>query len=215
MTPLYGWANFYVIVGSSAGALIGLQFVVMTLLANMPIARVDAQPGEAFGTPNVVHFGVVLLLSAVGSAPWQGIALVAVLWGFVGLSGVVYAVSVARRLRRQTVYQAVFEDWLFHVLLPLVAYSMVAVSAYAAYSHPHPALFLVGGAALLLLFIGIHNAWDAVTYHVFVKKQNHGKVSAIGEKPSGPKRDRWFLLMQAGHQIEAEVACELVLWVRD
>ena len=189
MTVFYGWANFYVIVGSSAGALIGLQFVVMTLLSNMPIARVDAQAGEAFGTPNVVHFGVVLLLSAVGSAPWQGIAIVAILWALWALVGVVYAVNVARRLRRQKVYQAVFEDWLFHALLPLVAYSMVAVAAYAAYSRPRPALFLVGGAALLLLFIGIHNAWDAVTYHVFVKKQNYGKVSGISEEPSRPKGD--------------------------
>jgi len=37
MNPLGTWQNFYVIVGSSAGALIGLQFVVMTLIANMPI----------------------------------------------------------------------------------------------------------------------------------------------------------------------------------
>jgi len=32
MTALSGWENFYVIVGSSAGALIGLQFVVITLI---------------------------------------------------------------------------------------------------------------------------------------------------------------------------------------
>jgi len=64
MTSLSGWQNFYVIVGSSAGALIGLQFVVMTLIANMPITRNDAHAGDAFTTPTVVHFGVVLLLSA-------------------------------------------------------------------------------------------------------------------------------------------------------
>ena len=127
MTALSGWENFYVIVGSSAGALIGLQFVVMTLIANMPITRGDAQAGDAFTTPTVVHFGVVLLLSAVGSAPWDGIAAVAILWGLVGLSGVVYVVLVARRLRSQTVYQAVFEDRLFHVLLPFTAYAMLAV----------------------------------------------------------------------------------------
>jgi hypothetical protein len=63
-TALDGWENFYVIVGSSAGALIGLQFVVITLIADMPIARSDAQAGGAFATPSVVHFGVVLLLSA-------------------------------------------------------------------------------------------------------------------------------------------------------
>jgi hypothetical protein len=128
MTALDGWENFYVIVGSSAGALIGLQFVVMTLLADMPLARSDTQAGQAFGTPNVVHFGVVLLLSAIVSAPWQDIALVAVLWGLIGLSGVVYAAVVARRMRSQTAYHAVFEDWLFHGLLPLTAYAMLAGS---------------------------------------------------------------------------------------
>src|SRR5207253_10016355 len=107
MTALSGWQNFYVIVGSSAGALIGLQFVVMTLIANMPITRGDAQAGDAFTTPTVVHFGAVLLLSAVVSAPWDGIAAVAVLWGLMGFGGAVYVVLVARRLRSQTAYRAV------------------------------------------------------------------------------------------------------------
>jgi hypothetical protein len=35
MTAIAGWENFYVIVGSSAGALIGLQFVVITLLSTV------------------------------------------------------------------------------------------------------------------------------------------------------------------------------------
>ena len=30
--PLQGWESFYVIVGTSAGALTGLQFVVLTLI---------------------------------------------------------------------------------------------------------------------------------------------------------------------------------------
>ena len=175
MSALAEWNSFYVIVGSSAGALIGLQFVVIALIADLPIARGAAQAGAAFTTPSVVHFGVVLLLSAVASAPWHGIATVAALWGLAGLGGVVYAVLVARRLRVQTTYQPVFEDWLFHVLLPFAAYAMLAGSAYAAHSHARPALFIVGAAALLLLFIGIHNAWDAVTYHVFVKKRNSGE----------------------------------------
>lgn len=171
MSPLVGWENFYVIVGSSAGALIGLQFVVITLIAERPIAHADAQAGDAFSTPSVVHFGVVLLLSAVVSAPWYGIGVVALLWGLVGLGGIVYAVVVARRMRVQTAYKPVFEDWLFHVLLPFTAYAMLGGSAIAARSLTRPALFTVGAAALLLLFVGIHNAWDAVTYHVFVRRR--------------------------------------------
>jgi len=174
MTVLNGWGNFYVIVGSSAGALIGLQFVVITLIAARPIAQADAQTGGAFATPSVVHFGVVLLLSAIASAPWNGITTVAVLWGLVGLCGVVYVVVVARRMRVQSAYQPVSEDWLFHVLLPFAAYAVLAISASAACSHARPTLFLVGAAALLLLFVGIHNAWDAVTYHVFVGSKQEG-----------------------------------------
>src|SRR5262249_22605255 len=169
MTALVAWQNFYVIVGSSAGALIGLQFVVLSLIAARPIARSDAQAGHAFGTPTIVHFGAVLVLSGILSAPWKGIGTAAALLGLVGLSGVVYSGIVARRMRVQTAYQPEFEDWLFHALLPCVAYLMLAASAYAARTHLHEALFGVGASVLLLLLIGIHNAWDAVTYHVFIK----------------------------------------------
>src|SRR4030095_4600835 len=131
MSPLNGWDNFYVIVGSSAGALIGLQFVVITLIAEMPV-RGAAQASGAFSTPSVVHFGVVLLLSAIVSAPWTGIGIVAFLWGLVGLCGVVYALIVVRRMRKQTAYQPVFEDWLFHVLLPFASYAVLASAAYLA-----------------------------------------------------------------------------------
>jgi hypothetical protein len=170
MTALSAWENFYVIVGSSAGALIGLQFVVITLIAAMPRGAGTAQAGAAFSTPNVVHFGAVLLLSGILSAPWEAISPAAVLWGVLGLSGIVYEIVVARRMRTQGVYKPVFEDWLFHVLLPFAAYSTLAIAAFAADSHLHEALFAIGAAALLLLFVGIHNAWDAVTYHVFVSR---------------------------------------------
>ena len=170
MTALSVWENFYVIVGSSAGALIGLQFVVLTLIASRPVGAGTAQAGHAFSTPNIVHFGAVLLLSGMLSAPWQTITPAAVLWGLLGLSGTVYVSVVARRMRRQGVYKPVFEDWLFHVLLPLVAYATLAGTAFEAGSHLSAALFGIGAAALLLLFVGIHNAWDAVTYHVFESK---------------------------------------------
>ena len=171
MTELAGWDSYYVIVGSPAGALIGLQFVVMTLIAERPPLRAE-EAGAAFATPTIVHFGAVLLLSALLRAPWQAVMPVAVLWGFAGLSGVGYVAVVARRMRVQTTYRPEFEDWLFHALLPLAAYAMLAISAVAAPSHLPEALFGVGATALLLLFIGIHNAWDAVAYHVLVNKSN-------------------------------------------
>jgi hypothetical protein len=58
MTALAGWENFYVIVGSSAGALIGLQFVVITLIAVFPIVKDVERASSAFATPTIVHFGM-------------------------------------------------------------------------------------------------------------------------------------------------------------
>jgi uncharacterized membrane protein len=82
----------------------------------------------------------------------------------------IYVVIVVRRLRTQTEYRPVFEDWLFHVLLPFGAYLTLTVSAFVAPSHIDVALFGIGAAALLLLFDGIHNARDGVAYHLFTKK---------------------------------------------
>ena len=120
----------------------------------------------------MIHFEVVLLLSALVNAPWNDVATAAVLWGIMGVIGVVYSVRVARRLRLQTAYETVFEDRLFHVVLPVTAYAMLALSACATSFH-RAAQFVTGAAVLLLLFIGIHNAWDTVTYHVFVKRKEH------------------------------------------
>jgi hypothetical protein len=86
MIEIAKWNSFYVIAGSAAGALIGLQFVVMTLISNRPVLRA-AEAGAAFATPTIIHFGVVLFLSAAVSVPWNEIRAVSVFWGLVGLSG--------------------------------------------------------------------------------------------------------------------------------
>ena len=177
MATLTEWANFYVIVGSSAGALIGLQFVVITLIADMPVEETDAQASGAFATPSVVHFAMALFLSAIVSAPWTNLIPVAVIWGLLGFIGIVYSVIVIRRFRTQTAYKPVFEDWLFHALLPLAAYGILAASGCMAVSHAEIALVLVATASLLLLFIGIHNAWDTVIYHTFVRRAREQKES--------------------------------------
>lgn len=161
------WDSFYVIVGSASGALIGLQFVVLTLIAQRPQAGVP-EAGAAFATPTIIHFSSVLFLSALLRVPWQAVTYAADWWGVMGFIGVAYAVITGHRMRRQSAYRPEFEDWLCHLFLPVVAYAMLAFSSFLAASHTRVALFWVGAAALLLLFIGIHNAWDGVSYHVFV-----------------------------------------------
>jgi predicted membrane-bound spermidine synthase len=171
MAELARWETFYEIVGSAAGALIGLQFVVMTLVAQRPSSR-SAEAAGAFATPTTVHLGTALLLSALLMMPWESISPLAALSGTVGVAGAAYTVMVVRRMRRQTAYLPEFEDWLFHALLPLLAYVILALSAFATAWRLRAALFGVGATALLLLFVGIHNAWDSTSYHVFVSRRD-------------------------------------------
>jgi hypothetical protein len=171
MPELAAWDSFYVIVGSAAGALIGLQFVVITLIAQKPTTPVP-EATAAFGTPTIVHFGTALLLSALLRAPWHTVTAPAVLCGLMGLAGVIYGAMIIRRMRMQAAYIPQFEDWLFHVVLPVAAYAILAFSALAALSFVREALFGIAAAALLLLFIGIHNAWDAVVYHVVAGRKD-------------------------------------------
>ena len=49
---------------------------------------------------------------------------------------------------------------------------VLVASAFAARPHVQEALFGVAAAVLLLLLTGIHNSWDAVTYHVFIKRHD-------------------------------------------
>ena len=159
------WESFYVIVGSSAAALIGLQFVVVTLISESPL---EASPASlaAFGTPTVVYFGGALVISAVMSAPWPSPVGISRVLLVLGGCGVVYTGIVIRRALRQKEYKPVGEDWLFHVLFPGAAYAVLLASALTVRRLTETALFGVAAVALGLLFIGIHNSWDTVMYVV-------------------------------------------------
>ena len=162
-SPLAAWETFFFLIGSSAAALTGLQFVVIALIAESA-RRATPREIEAFSTPTIVHFAGVLLVAAIVSAPWYGLSRVAIILGLCGFAGIVYTLNIIRRTRRQTTYRVVMEDWIWHVILPLIAYLLLFVSAIFLPAHAHRALFAIGATELLLVFIGLHNAWDTVTY---------------------------------------------------
>jgi hypothetical protein len=167
---LAAWESFYVIVGSSGAALTGLMFVVIALIADSGQRR-STNEIDAFGTPTIVHFCVALLIAAIVSAPWHTLRSVAVAIGLVGGIGIVYGAIVFRRARRQTGYQPVFEDWFWYSILPTVAYALFLGAGIALTPAPEAALFVIGAATLILLLVGIHNAWDTVTYVALVQRQ--------------------------------------------
>jgi hypothetical protein len=161
--PFAAWESFYVIVGSSGAALTGLQFVAVALITELRTRR-TTETFDAFATPTVVHFCAALLISSILSAPWQKVSSAAIPMAITGAGGLVYTALVVRRVRSQTLYAMVFEDWLFHTALPFLAYATVLSGGITLVGHTVDALFGIASASILLLFIGIHNAWDSVTF---------------------------------------------------
>ena len=167
---LAAWEAFYVIIGTSAAALTGLQFVVVALISDLQRRRATGAMA-AFATPQVVHFGAVLLLSAILSAPWPTLTVPDVLVAAMGFFGLAHAIVTIMRARRQTSYVPVLEDWIWHGVLPVFSYANLVIAAVLLGSRPEFALFQCGASSVMLVFIGIHNAWDTATYLVSMREE--------------------------------------------
>jgi hypothetical protein len=178
LPPLHEWETFYVIIGSSAAALTGLQFVVIALSAESNRVGGDAEM-QAFATPTVVHFCAVLLVSAILSMPGQTEGTLSWCIAVAGFSGLVYVGSVVIRMQRTKVYKPVFEDWLWHSGLPLFSYASLLTTGIVMRSSPEPALYVVAAIALLLLFTGIHNAWDAAVFIAGTRRERQEEAGVV------------------------------------
>jgi hypothetical protein len=133
MSELDKWDSFYVIVGSAAGALIGLQFVVIDFHSReTATARVRSRCCIRHTNDRLFQHNSADVGSTAG--PMAIDQPCCALVGLVGVTGIAYAIIVGRRMRVQTTYRPEFEDWVFHLLLPLGAYVMLTVSALASAS---------------------------------------------------------------------------------
>ncbi len=163
LPSLSEWGNFYVIVGSAAAALTGLQFVVIALRTDA-IAAAGERAVRAFGTPNVLHFCGVLLIAALLSMPRHGVTSLALCIAGTGIAGVALSGRVLLLARRQDSYTPVLSDWVWHVAMPLFAYAWVTAAAGVLLRSPAVALDILSAGSLVLLFIGIRNAWDSAVW---------------------------------------------------
>ena len=200
---LRAWETFYVIVGSSAGALTGLQFVVMTLIAQGRPSGARGETISAFGSPNVVHFCSALLVASILTVPWNSLRIAGLAAAGCGAAGILYSVVVLKRALRQREYRPVFEDWLWHSILPTLAYAALLVSGLTLEPHLTDALLGIAAGTLLLVFVGIHNAWDTVTYLMMgfaagqqepdrdsgEKASTNAGESAVAREPGAPRSD--------------------------
>jgi hypothetical protein len=165
MPQLAGWSNFYVIVGSSAGALTGLMFVVIALTRDIQSAG-NPHARRSFATPTIVHFTAVLSLGAVLSMPRLAGGAIGVILLTSGALLLAYIAWIYRHARRIGAYTPDLEDVMFHFVLPAVAYANVFVAGASSWAAPDTSLYMVAASMLGLLIIGIHNAWDSAVWMV-------------------------------------------------
>jgi hypothetical protein len=106
----------------------------------------------------------VLLVAAILTTPGHTIASLSFSLGVCGIGGIAYSVPIIVRMRRQKAYTPMRSDWVWNILLPLVAYVCLLGSAAVVWVSAAAALYSVAAGTLLLLYIGIHNAWDAAMW---------------------------------------------------
>lgn len=173
---LSDWRNFYMLIGTASATLTGLMFVATTILAGIDTHVPTANAGvAAFNTPTVVQFAVVLLLAGILSAPWQTFSSLSLVLGLSGLGMVLYLIIVARRMRQMPHYQSTMEDWLWYIAFPLLANVLLIVAAFVLPKNPSPALYIIGLAMMLLLLVGVRNAWDNVTFLAVERAHSENK----------------------------------------
>jgi hypothetical protein len=158
------WSNFYVMTGSSAAALTGLMFVVLTLVVGEERRQNSPDGISTFSTPTVMHFAAALLTSTILIAPWRSLPLPATLLAILGFVGAAYLLRVMVLTRRLSTYTPDAEDWAWFSILPFAAYLALLGGAIALTISPVNALFVVAAGVVALIFIGIRNAWDVITY---------------------------------------------------
>ena len=163
------WETYYLMVGSSAGALIGLLFVVITLTGEVEPAKM-ASAQRTFLTPTVFHFVAVLIISCtavVVTLPAPAMALVTFLPAAVGFA---YAVAAIIRLVTGRTTAPHWTDYIFYGVLPAIGYLWLLIAAWTIWRRAEFAEYGLAIGTMALLLLGIRDAWDLATWLVYNKK---------------------------------------------
>jgi hypothetical protein len=159
--PLSDWRDFYVTIGTASGAIVGASFIVATLALDLKEKRATGLRG--FVTPTAVHLGSVLVGSAILTVPTLNAVSLAILLGAGGLGGAVYGIVVATRIWHM---QLDLADRLCYVIVPILAYTAIAVAAFIERWAVTLAFDTLAVSMVTILIIGMRNAWDMATFMI-------------------------------------------------
>jgi hypothetical protein len=162
---LHAWREFYTFTGAAAATLMGLMFVVMTLGQPSLATEDGSRALRAFFTPTVTFFVTIIVVAMLMLIPDTAPNALAALLGAVAVGGVLYMIaSGAHRVWRAN--DLGLDDLMWYVALPYVSYASFGVAAVAIWKGAAFGLYTTAAAMLLLLLVGIRNAWDLVVYNI-------------------------------------------------
>lgn len=158
-----GWGEYYLLVGTAAAALIGLLFVVMSLLAGRDRAQIEAG-SRFYMTPIVFDLGAIVVLSGAALAVMEA-AAVGWLTVAVGLVSIVMDVRISFGIGQLDVASPnrTFDTSWYGVVPTIVSALLVGAGAGILLDREWAAISLAA-VLMALLLVCIHNAWDLVTY---------------------------------------------------
>jgi hypothetical protein len=164
------WHDFFVLLGTAAGTLVGLLFVAASVSSGVFTLERRA-PLRMFLTATVVHFGSVLAVSLIMLLPltsWLMLGVVVLICGLVGLgySGLAVRDSVHDGL----ITTIDWEDRTWYGILPFLAYLIELIAGIVLACGAAAGCGVLAVSAGLLLLAGIHNAWD-ITVWVITRRQ--------------------------------------------
>lgn len=141
----------------------GLMFVVVSVGQRVLGAPEGLPAIRAFFTPIVAFFATGIILAMLMLMPYTSAHALGVLVGILGVAGLAYmfATGAHAAWRRSDL---AFDDWVWYVALPFLSYLAICGCGIALWNKAAAAFYVIGGAAILLLAIGIRNAWDLVVY---------------------------------------------------
>ena len=161
---LKDWHDFYVLAGTASATLIGLMFVAASIGARYFTAEREAGL-RAFLTPTVLHFSAVLVTGLLAASPRHGPLSLAVLLALEGVLGLAYTFRLQLHFRRRG-FTVDLEDRSWYLFAPLLGYFLILLTGLLVPQHLDVALPVLAFAMVLLLLLGIRNAWDMTVWVV-------------------------------------------------
>jgi len=163
---LHAWENFYFMLGSASAGLIGLLFVVVSLTSGSD-RGLAMRGAKIYLTPTVLHFAIVLTVSAFAIAPGLTPGMSGVIIGGAAMVGALSAIRICVELRRGFLagnQAAHWSDIWLYGAAPLVAYLPLLAAAVGLALGALWAANAIGALLLALVLLCIRNAWDLVTW---------------------------------------------------